>query len=157
MDVRVGTSGFSMDPPEYVGLFGVVELQDTLRRLPRLADARRLRAQAPEPFEFTIRAPAAITRPGPRRARRGSEVGAFRDEPGVRRVWKTVLELAQALDCRVILFQTPSTFSPSEDNVASLTRFFEWAHRGRLRLGWEPHCPSWTDQLIRQLTDRDVG
>ncbi|MHC5001996.1 MAG: DUF72 domain-containing protein [Planctomycetota bacterium] len=154
MEVRIGTSGFCVEPRTYEQQFSMVEVQDTLRRMPSLATVRKWRAEAPESFEFVIRAPAAITHPPRRRSAggpRGDDVGGFRDTPGVRRAWKAVLEVAHALESRLIIFQTPAAFRPTDEHAADLFRFFQWAHRGRLRLGWEPLGGRWPHPRVREL------
>jgi uncharacterized protein YecE (DUF72 family) len=156
---RVGTCGFCLRQQEYYRTFEVVELQQTFYQPPRLATAQKWRAEAPEGFEFTLKAFQAITHPpgSPtyRRSRLNdaerSRCGGFQDTPVVRKAWKATLELARALDAKLVVFQCPASFRPTDENVANLIRFFQWAHRDRLRLGWEPRGEAWTDDLLREL------
>ncbi|MCP3902871.1 MAG: DUF72 domain-containing protein [Planctomycetes bacterium] len=136
--VRVGTSGFCIRQSDYHDVFGVVELAPT--RLPRLVAAQRWRSRAPRGFEFVLRAPPQITR-----------VGAFRDTADVRRAWKSTVEIAAALEAPMVILPTPASFRPTDEHVDRLVRFFQWAHRGRLRLAWEPRGEAWTDDLVRTL------
>ncbi|MHC4216826.1 MAG: DUF72 domain-containing protein [Planctomycetota bacterium] len=157
--IRVGTCGFCKRQTEYSRAFGVVEVQQTLYHPPRLATAQRWRADAPEGFEFTLEACQAITHspmsPAWRRSRLSdaerARSGGFRDTPVVRKAWKTTLELARTLDATFVIFQCPASFRPTDENVDRLWRFFEWAHRDRLRFGWEPLGPGWTDDLVRRI------
>jgi uncharacterized protein YecE (DUF72 family) len=134
--VRVGTSGFCIRQQEYFDVFDAVELQPSFFRQPRLASAQRYRADAPQEFEFILRAFPAR--------------GGFQDTPGVRKTWKSTLELARTLDTKFVIFQCPASFRPTDENIDSLWRFFEWAHRDRIRFGWEPRGDAWTDDLIRR-------
>jgi len=136
--IRVGTCGWGMDPQAYVQQLDVVELAAPVP----LADARAWRAAAPDGFAFTLEADPAITR---------SRDGAFADTPAVRRAWKATLELARALDAGIVVLRCARGFRPTDGSVADLTRFCQWAHRDRLRLGWAPRGEAWTDELVGHL------
>ncbi|MHC4100897.1 MAG: DUF72 domain-containing protein [Planctomycetota bacterium] len=157
--IRAGTCGFRTRPQEYFGDFGVVEIQQSLYHPPRLATAQRWRTEAPEGFEFTLEAFQAITH-SPTSLTRGrsrlndaerAKCGGFRDTPVVRKAWKTTLELARTLDATFVIFQCPASFRPTDENIDRLWKFFEWAHRDRLRFGWDPRGDAWTDDLVRRV------
>lgn len=157
--VRVGTCGFGMAQQAYYATFPVVELQQTFYRPPRLTTAQRWRAEAPEGFAFTLKASQAITHPpgSPTYRRSGlaaserSGCGGFRDTPVVRRAWKGTLELARALEAKVVVFQCPASFRPTDGNIGNLIRFFQWAHRDRIGFAWEPRGEAWSDGIVREL------
>jgi uncharacterized protein YecE (DUF72 family) len=157
--IRTGTCGFGRQHEQDYRDLSVVEVQQTLYHPLRLATAQRWRAEAPEGFEFTLEAYHAIThspvRPNARRSRDADPArarhGDFRDTPAVRRAWKATLELARTLDATFVIFQCPGRFRPTDENIDRLWRFFEWAHRDRLRFGWEPRGPGWTDELVRRI------
>ncbi len=159
--VRVGTCGFCLPPPEYFRVFGTVELAERFQRLPLLEDARRWRAEAPDDFAFTLRAPRVIANPPVAAKGRGGRLrpdeadraaaGGFLDTPIVRRAWRATLDLARALEAPIVVFPSPRSFRPTDENVSSLVRFFEWAHRDRLCLAWGPCGDAWTDDLVRTL------
>ncbi|MHC4990794.1 MAG: DUF72 domain-containing protein [Planctomycetota bacterium] len=158
--IRAGTSGLCLSQGEYERAFSVVELQTKFFQSGGLAGAQRWRAQTPPGFEFVLRAPPAITQPeggtAPRRGRhrrdtRHVDAEAFRDTPGVRRVWKDTLELVNALEAPMVIFKSPATFRATDENIANACRFFQWAHRDRMRLGWELLGHDWTDEIVREL------
>ena len=157
--IHVGTCGFGMRQQEYYGVFEAVEIQQTLYKPPRLATAQRWRAEAPDGFRFTMKAFPAITHgPSSPTHRRGglsaadrSRCGGFRDTPVVRKAWKMTLELARTLDAGLVIFQCPASFKPTDESIDNLIRFFQWAHRDRIKLGWEPRGEAWTDDLVRML------
>jgi uncharacterized protein YecE (DUF72 family) len=157
--IRVGTCGFCLRQRDYYCAFDVVELQQTFYRPPALATAQRWRAEAPEGFEFVLKAYQAITHPPGSPTYRRSRLsdadrarcGGFQDTPVVRKAWKTTLELARTLEAGLVVFQCPASFRPTEDNVDRLWKFFEWAHRGRIRFGWEPRGRGWTDEMVRRI------
>jgi uncharacterized protein YecE (DUF72 family) len=158
--IRVGTCGFCLRQRDYYGAFDVVELQQTFYRPPQLATAQRWRADAADGFEFTLKAYQAITHPPAsptwRRTRISdadrSKCGGFQDTPVVRKAWKTTLELARTLETKLVIFQCPATFRPTDENIDRLWKFFEWAHRDRIRFGWEPRGDAWTDQICVELS-----
>jgi uncharacterized protein YecE (DUF72 family) len=59
--IKIGTCGFAMGRLEYYRTFPVVEVQQTLYKLPRWTTGERWRAGAPPGFEFTMKAWQLIT------------------------------------------------------------------------------------------------
>ncbi|MHC4142522.1 MAG: DUF72 domain-containing protein [Planctomycetota bacterium] len=45
----------------------------------------------------------------------------------------------------------PAGFKPTDQNIDRLWKFFEWAHRDRLRFGWDPRGPGWTDEIVGRI------
>jgi uncharacterized protein YecE (DUF72 family) len=140
---HVGTCGFGADRQECYRAFGVVELRRTFEKPPDLATAQAWRAEAPEGFVFTLRAHRVITHP-----RDGC---GFQDTPAVRRAWKRTIELARTLEAPLVIFETPAGFRPTDESVDSLVRFFQWAHRDRIKFGWEPRGRGWSDDMVGHL------
>ena len=54
--IHVGCCGFPAARGKYFQAFGLVEVQQTFYQLPRLSTAERWRREAPEGFEFTLKA-----------------------------------------------------------------------------------------------------
>jgi uncharacterized protein YecE (DUF72 family) len=158
-EVRVGTCGFCLTQREYYRRFAVIELQQTFYHPPLLATAERWRREAPEGFEFTLKAFQAITHPPASPTWRRSRLpeaeralaGGFRATRVVRGAWRTTLALARGLEARFVVFQCPASFAPTERSLADLRRFFGWAERGGLRFGFEPRGTAWEDALVREL------
>jgi uncharacterized protein YecE (DUF72 family) len=65
--------------------------------------------------------------------------------------WQRTLEIAIAIDARVILFQCPKSFLPTRENLGNLTTFFRRIKRGRFHFAWEPRGEAWTEDLVREL------
>ncbi len=157
--ILVGTCGFCMRQEQYFRTFAAIELQQTFYQPPRIETVRRWREAAPESFEFALKAFQAITHgpesPTYRRCRLSEEArkecGGFRDTAIVRGAWEATRSIAEELAARVVVFQCPASFRPTEGNLANLRRFFEWAPRGQLRFAWEPRGPAWTDDIVRTL------
>ncbi len=147
MEVVVGTCGFSGKGGRrnYYNSFRGVEVQETFYRPVPLETLRRWRSEAPEGFEFTLKAFQGITHPASsptwRRAKGFKPTenhGFFRPTREVFEGWEYTRSAAQALDASVVVFQTPPSFGPTEENVSNLDTFFSKIDRGSLTLGWEP-------------------
>jgi uncharacterized protein YecE (DUF72 family) len=159
VDVRVGVCGFCLPQAELFRRFRLLEIQQTFYWPPQLKTVERWRQDAPDDFEFTLKAFQAITHSGfsptYRRARlteeQKRECGDFRDTKVVRDGWDKTLCLATALAATVVLFQCPPKFTATEQNISQLRRFFLWASRGSLRFAWEPRHASWTAAIIAEL------
>lgn len=156
---HIGTCGFCTRQAEFFRTFRLLEVQKTFYQPPRLKTLERWREQAPEDFEFTLKAWQPITHPGSsptyRRSRlteaERAECGFFRDTQTVRDAWDRTLECARALEATFVIFQCPKRFRPTGENVANMRRFFEWAERDSLGIGWEPRGKEWEAALIEEL------
>jgi uncharacterized protein YecE (DUF72 family) len=158
--LKIGCCGFRLSQAEYFLRFPVVEVQQTFYQPPKVETLRRWREDAPEDFEFTIKAWQLITHEGVsptyRRIKREltekerDECGAFRATKIVREGWEVTRECAEALRARRILFQCPARFKPTPVNVENLRRFFSSVEREALIFMWEPRG-EWSRELIRDL------
>ena len=160
MQVKIGCCGFAMDRRKYYGAFPVVEVQQTFYQLPRAGTAARWRAEAPPAFEFTMKAWQLITHepssPTYRRLRRPlppelkDRYGSFRPTDEVEAAWAATAEVAGALGARIVLFQCPPRFTPTEQHVVWLRQFFVGVARGDFVLTWEPRG-EWPPHLVAGL------
>lgn len=159
-NVKTGCCGFPCPKTKYAGRFGVVEVQQTFYEPPRIATLQKWREMVPANFEFTLKAWQLITHtaksPTYRRLKTKlsvqelGECGSFRWNKTVRRAWETTRACAGALAAKLILFQCPASFTPTEQNVSQMRKFFEAIDRGQFRLLWEPRG-DWKEELIRSL------
>ncbi len=155
--LKIGCCGFPVRREKYESRLKVVEVQETFYQPPKPETARRWRDAAPPEFEFTLKAwqliTHAATSPTYRRLKRSltaaerQQAGFFRDNPLVRQAWQATREIARLLAARLILFQCPASFGPTEANLASLSRFFRQIERENFRLAWEPRGP-WPWELV---------
>jgi uncharacterized protein YecE (DUF72 family) len=137
-----------------------VEVQKTFYRPPRPATAERWRRETPQDCEFTLKAWQLITHepssPTYRRAGpdfnpgRRDRYGSFRDSEEVWEAWRATREIARALQAKLILFQCPGRFTPTEENIRNLTGFFSRLRGEYYRLAWEPRG-SWPEDTVREL------
>lgn len=161
--VKVGCCGLRLRREEYFRTFPVVEIQHTFYQPPRLETLERWRAEAPDDFEFTVKAWMLITHearsPVYRRMKRPlddeerAECGGFRDSPIVREAWQTTLASARALGARKILFQCPASLRPTSETLGAMRTFFTKIASGEgLEYLWEPRGP-WPPELVREVCD----
>ena len=157
--IRIGVCGFCLPQAELFRRFRLLEVQQTFYWPPQLKTVERWRRTAPADFEFTLKAFQAITHTYNHRTYRKAkfsaeeyaQCGSFRDTPVIRAAWEQTRSLAAALEATVIVFQCPPSFAATDENVANLRAFFEWADRGRARFAWEPRHSSWSPELIANL------
>ena len=164
--MKLGMCGFTIGAAAYVKQFEVVEVQQTFYDPPPLNTVEKWRAQAPDDFEFTMKAWQVITHFGSsrtyRRLRRDFsdrerlEAGGFRVNETTMSAWATTLEAARALRATAILFQGPASFKATEENFAAMRQFFATIERpSGARLLWEPRGP-WPDDITLALC-RELG
>lgn len=161
--IKVGCCGFPKAKKEYYTHFPVVEVQQTFYQPPQVETAQKWRAQAPPGFEFTLKAWQLITHkptsPTYRRLRmeigKPDRFGFFRPTDEVLTAWERTKEIAQALEARIVLFQCPASFTPTEEHIADMCAFFQLIGRDGLLLTWEPRG-EWSDDLVRE-TCQELG
>ena len=158
--ILVGCCGWPERRDAYVAVFPVVELQHTFYQLPSERLAERWRSSVPPGFEFAIRAWQAITdraaSPTYRRLREPlagnpERYGAFQPSPEVDVAWERTLAVARVLGASTVVCQCPASFTPSDEHVENLRRFFAAASRDGLRLVWEPRGGAWDATLVGEL------
>lgn len=167
MLIRVGLCGIGMARGKYYAQFPVTEVQQTFYEPPALATLQRWRAEAPARFEFTLKAWQLITHThNPRTYRRlktpipkskRARYGRFQMTDEVMKAWRVTLDCAKALEAKILVFQCPASFTPTDQNVNNLVAFFNaiGPEAGKLRLGWEPRG-HWPRELVRSLV-RSLG
>ena len=160
--LKIGLCGFRLPLAEYVKRFDVVEVQVTFYQPPLISTLERWRQDAPDDFEFTVKAWQLITHesrsPTYRRLKRKltdqekDDVGAFRPTPIVKEAWETTVACADALRAKRILLQCPAKFTPTARHVANFRRFVKAASKKRkdLVLLWEPRG-EWPASLVSEL------
>ena len=150
--ILVGCAGLpaGLSRPAYFRNLDLLEVDATLTQPPRDTVLARWRQEAPPEAAFSALAWQLITHDAsaPTYARLApplseearARVGSFRDSDEVRAAWQRTLAAARALGAGVILFQTPASFTPVEENRVALRRFFTAAaaEAPDLVLAWEP-------------------
>lgn len=162
VDLRIGCCGFPMAREDYFTQFNLVEIQQTLYQPPRLATIQRWREEAPASFEFSLKAWQLITHgansPTYRRLKthlpkdKRDHYGHFRPTDEVFSAWRTTLETARALKARVLVFQTPSSFTPTGEHITDMHTFFRTirSEAEGLTFAWEQRG-QWPKQMAAEL------
>ncbi len=160
MRIRIGCCGFPVGQARYARTFETVEVQQTFYQIPTLETLAGWRRRLPAPFEFTLKAWQLITHeatsPTYRRLRetlssaQRRRCGAFHPTEEVHRAWRRTAEAARALEARVILFQCPTRFTPTQEHIENLKKFFKTIDRDGFAFVWEPRG-GWEPALIRRL------
>ncbi|MBD3379565.1 MAG: DUF72 domain-containing protein [Candidatus Omnitrophica bacterium] len=161
MNLKIGCSGFPAGKEEYFNKFRIVELQDTFIELPGPAAAEKLRAEAPDDFEFTMKAWQVITHEAgfsgydrmskPIEENRKPGAGSFKPSKTVREAWKRTEEVADILGAKVVVFDCPDLFLPRKENFENMEGFFRQIKNKSRRYAWIPP-KTWTAEEIKDIS-----
>jgi uncharacterized protein YecE (DUF72 family) len=164
--IKVGCCGWSEGQQRYHRDFDVVEVQETFYQPGRIEKYEKWRAAAPEAFEFVVKAWQLVTHEpsSPTYRKLNSAIpperqdcyGSFRPTAEVFAAWEVTDMVAQALHAKVILFQSPSSFTPLPEHKRNLRKFFTSIDRRDYLLCWEPRG-AWQDSEIKGIcSDLDL-
>ncbi len=158
--IRIGCAGWQKAQKVYFANFGLLELQQTFYKLPKVETAANWRKRAPAGFVFTLKAWQLITHEPTSITYRRADLtilkqdydlfGSFRPTQEVHHAWKRTLEVAQELRAPVVVFQCPAGFAPTDEHIENLRRFMREVPREGIRFAWEPRG-AWPDELVRDL------
>jgi uncharacterized protein YecE (DUF72 family) len=127
----------------YAKLFQLVEINSTFYRIPKLTTAQKWREEvdAVNPnFEFTIKCSRMITHEDKFSSK--TSIWAF----------DQIKEIAKALRAKILLFQTPASFKPTEENLKKVKKFFHDIDKEDFILVWEVRWQKdWTSEIVKDL------
>jgi uncharacterized protein YecE (DUF72 family) len=123
--VKIGCCGFSIARSKYYSKFSCVEVQQTFYNVPKDETLQRWRDEAPDDFEFTVKAFQLITHPvtSPTYKRlKGNykNAGYFKDTDTVLAGWERTKNAAEILKAKFILFQTPPSFDEKDEHIKNI-------------------------------------
>ena len=155
MRIKVGCCGFPVGMKKYFETFEVVEVQKTFYKPPSPKTAEKWRKEAPEDFEFTVKAWQVITHPptSPTYKKAGIEAkncGFFKPTDEVFRAWEVTKEVAEILKVKFVLFQTPKSFRDTDENMQNMREFFKSIERD-FTFGFEPR--GWREEKIKRICE----
>lgn len=158
--IKVGCCGFAEGRRKYFQQFKLVEVQQTFYKLPSFGTVSKWREEAPQDFEFSIKAWQAITHlpssPTYRKASlqipagREANYGFFKPSEEVFNAWEKTEEIARVLKAKVIVFQCPTRFGPTAENIGNMKHFFTNISRDGFIFVWEPRG-EWSNDIIMAL------
>ncbi len=128
----------------YASLFDLVEVNSTFYKLPRVSTAEKWLNEARDVnsnFEFTVKAHQDITH----KLKFGKESVS---------VFNEVKEVAKALEAKIIVFQTPASFKPTDENLKRARDFFDNIERENFILAWEVR---WVNTWKREIVEKFFG
>jgi uncharacterized protein YecE (DUF72 family) len=159
-EVLIGCTGFSPHGRRALTQAGLMELQESFVTPPKLATAKRWREEAPDGFVFSIRCWQAVThgpesavwsRVSKRHQLQGTDCGFFRKTECVQMAYEMMLPIVAALEARVLLFDTPASFTPTRHNRQALRDFFGTCSRpAGVAFAWQPRGV-WTGPEIEAV------
>ncbi|MFQ6032537.1 MAG: DUF72 domain-containing protein, partial [Candidatus Zixiibacteriota bacterium] len=163
MQIKIGCCGFPVAKDKYYKNFEVVEIQQTFYQPPEEKTILKWREQAPDNFEFTLKAWQLITHqpssPTYRRLKlkipesKKKNYGFFKPSDEVWEGWEKTEKIASVLQSRIIVFQCPPSFEPNPANKRNLEKFFKSIKRKDYLLVWEPRG-RWRRQEVSNLCDK---
>lgn len=164
--IKVGCCGFPRSRKEYSRHFTLVEIQQTFYQLPQESTAAKWRAEAPVDFEFSLKAWQGITHPpsSPTYKKAGLRIprekegnyGLFRPTEEVFEAWAKTRLIAEILRAKVIVFQCPAKFTPNQENIENMRRFFATIGRANFVFAWEPRGDWSHDVIVRLCQELDL-
>jgi len=134
--IKVGCCGYPVSMTRYYQSLSLVELNNTFYKYPRLSTVEGWRNKAPQNFEFTVKAHQDISHNYKLRFDAASSS------------FEKMKEICSILKSKILLIQTPASFSPDLLSVAA--DFFSKVEKGDLILVWETRGPKWESQKVRE-------
>ncbi len=168
MNIKIGCCGFPVVRNDYYRNYNIVEVQWTFYDFVEKKTPEKWRVEAPEGFEFVLKAFQFITHsanlPTYKRVRHIEnlnlhKLGNFQPSKEVFNCFETPLEYAEILKTQFIIFQSPASFMPARENIKNMAKFFNNIERKGLILGWEPRgkWSSATDIELKTLAQKIKG
>mgnify|MGYP000234373283 CR=1 FL=1 len=165
MKIKVGTCGFPASKEKLFSEIDVIEIQQTFYHPPEIETLKKWKESAKERVEFTLKAWQLITHlpssPTYKRVKGElkekipklyNELGFFKSTKEVLRAFEKTLECCNAVGGKAIIFQTPSSFKGTEENIRNMRNFFKNAFRPEgVLFVWEPRG-RWDTGLLREIS-----
>ncbi|KAA0012312.1 hypothetical protein B6U81_04190 [Thermoplasmatales archaeon ex4484_30] len=147
--IKIGCCGFRGKRQDYFKNFEVVEIQQTFYKLPMLTTAKKWRKEAPKNFEYAMKAWQLITHkassPTYRKAgikideEKKDKYGFFKPTKEVFEAWEECSKFAEELKAKFIVFQCPSAFKETRENIENMKQFFSSIEK-KFVFAWEPRA-----------------
>ncbi|MEN3046454.1 MAG: DUF72 domain-containing protein [Candidatus Hydrothermales bacterium] len=157
MKIYIGLCS-SPSKKNYFDFFNAVEIQQTFYTVPGEKKAKNLREKIKDlkDFYLFLKAPQHITHPCNSLTYRRSKkdygkkenYGFFKNTIEVDLAWKDIRNFAEISGAKGIVFQTPSSFSETEENIKNIKNFFK--DKNNLLFFWE--CRGkWKSETVREI------
>lgn len=156
--IKVGCCGFRGKKSDYFKNFEIVEIQKTFYNLPSTETAKKWRKEAPENFEYAMKAWQIITHEAKSPTYRKAKIqiennienyGFFKPTEEVMNAWEKCREFAKFLNAKIIVFQCPPSFNENEENIKNMEQFFSSVEKDFI-FAWEVRG-KWNENTIKRL------
>lgn len=153
--IKVGTCGFTYKHFRY---FDVIEVQQTFYDIVNENTLKKWKEKGSN-VEFTLKAFQVITHTYNTMTykKMKSDIGlkenfgSFKPTKEVEKAYEITLAEAKSLGAKIIVFQTPSSFLPTEENIGNLKNFFSSADSSFIH-AWEPRGEEWyKDDILSKI------
>lgn len=134
--IKVGCCGYTTSMKNYQRKFHLVEVNKTFYDYPQVSTVVKWRENAPERFEFTVKAHQDISHKFKLKAE--SSASTFGQ----------MKQICKLLKAKILLIQTPASFRPG--NLEDAEEFFEKMNRDDLILVWETRGPLWEQNTVHR-------
>jgi len=134
--IKIGCCGYPTSMKKYQENLNLVELNTTFYKYPRPTTLTKWRKNAPENFEFTVKAHQEIT-----------HKHKLKTEPSIK-PFEQMKRICNALKAQILLIQTPPSFRP--DKLQDAYNFFQKINRENLTIAWETRGPNWNTPTTRK-------
>jgi len=142
LSIRVGCCGFPVAKPKYYNSLKLVEINSTFYSTPKTSLVEKWRREAPEDFEFTVKAHKSI-----------SHIHRLEPTPECLEAYSQMLKICQTLRTRLLLIQTPASLRPLDETYQAAERLCKKVG-GALRLLWETRGLEWGKDQARERLER---
>jgi uncharacterized protein YecE (DUF72 family) len=160
--IKVGCCGFPTSREKYFKEFDIVELQNTFYSIPSLENVKKLKEEAlkiNKNFEFCIKSFQVITHKSTSptykklKEKFGNPLnyGFFQPTKEVFEAWEKTKEIAKILDTKIILFQTPASFTEEERNIRNMKEFFSSIKKEKFIFAWEAR--GWSESKRKEVCE----
>ncbi len=139
--IKIGCCGYPVGRKKYQETFRLVEINRTFYKIPKITTVIKWRKEAPEDFEFTVKAHQDISHKYKLKVE--DALGAF----------EVMKPICRSLAAKILLIQTPASFKPNM--LKDAEGFFKRIRREELIVVWETRGPSWENEETRERL-RDV-
>lgn len=155
MKIHIGTNLFPQHKGRIFKNYELTEVKPFYETKPHQKTLKNWRTESGKDFRFIIPAPLALTDPEWKPGKTSSwKTGAQGFTPGTEMeyIWKMMHKTAGILRSHTFVFVTPSSFRPTQSNIAKLTDFFKNHDRKNVKMVWEPHG-LWDKSTILEVAD----
>jgi len=124
----------------YAKRYPVVEVNSTFYKLPRTSTCEKWWKSATSmnsAFEFAVKAHQDIT-----------HTYGFELKKEAIELMERILEICRSLHAQILLFQTPKSFQPTDENLKRAKEFFATFCEKRITMVWEMRGEAWKGESV---------